>query len=387
MAEKRENIGAAIDVGTTTIVCECVDLGTGENVASAAVANPQARFGADVMSRIAASQEHLAELTACLRSAVNELCETTCGVSPQRVVIAANTVMLHFLCGVSPLSLGTYPYASVLPNKSEFGGDEIGINANSVFLLPPISSFVGGDVTAGVVSLGMQRKDSALMLDLGTNGEAVSVSGGRMTAASAAAGPAFEGGGVECGMRYAPGAIYRVEQVGARLVPRVVGGERPRGICGSGLVGAFAALRRIGALDDNGAFVGEAAQVRLRDGRFYLTENVYVSQADVRAFQLAKSAVRCALEAVGDDVRDVYICGSFGDGIDAADLEYLGVLPSLADKNVVVCGNTSLAGARDVLCAGEERRGDLFGFIRDVHTVLLTESCGFETDFIKYLKF
>lgn len=357
-----DGCGIAVDLGTTTLVCEAYSTGTGELLGRTVAPNPQRAWGADVISRITASSGGaLKSLSEAVRGALRDMFSRLCRGSPDKAVIAGNTVMLHLLRGMDPTPLGTYPYTPAYSGAYICPGGEIGLPAESVVLLPHVSAYVGGDITAGMLALGFDRLPAGgtsagnglLLCDLGTNGELALARDGVIRCTSAAAGPAFEGGGTECGGTYAPGAVEHVGLgAGGDIILGTVPGAPPGCICGSGLLDAVLLMLRLGVIDGDGGFIQPPARVRerLRDGKFYLTDSLYISQRDIRQFQLAKSAVRSAAGMLcgGSAPDGVAVCGSFGAGADIQSLQALGVLPP-GWKNLRAEGNTSLRGAVRVL--------------------------------------
>jgi uncharacterized 2Fe-2S/4Fe-4S cluster protein (DUF4445 family) len=266
--------------------------------------------------------------------------------------------------------------------------------ADEITVFPHISPFVGGDITAGILSLfPTPPTESALLCDLGTNGEVALLYGNDIISSSAAAGPAFEGGGIECGMEYAAGAIAHVSDSENTLTLDVVGKKTPVGICGSGICDALAFMLRRGIIKRDGSFaprseLPDAFATRVRGGRFYLTGNVYISQEDVRAFQLARAAVKCAIDAVcknlGKTPSTVFVAGGFGSAADPDALRTLGILPQGAKAAAVGC--SALDGAKTLLLCPEllSRAEDIAARAANIPLAL---SENFEQDFINRIDF
>lgn len=352
------NLGVAVDVGSTTLVARLCDLSSGEVIAEASAKNPQAVFGSDVISRISASKEHMDELSASLLYAISSLIKNLCSPSlPERVVISGNTVMQYFLLGRDTAPLGAYPLPVISHHPPTLPPEALGLGENTeIIIIPPISAFVGGDIVSGMLSLDFDKRTEkvALLCDIGTNGELALLCDGKIKVASAAAGPAFEGGGIECGMAFGVGAIDSVKIKSGELSFTVVGGSTPLGICGSGLVDTVAALLDCGALLCTGAFAPRSTlpptlAPRLRDGRFYLTGEIYLSSEDVRAFILARAAISTAISLLCDTVKPdvIYLSGAFGKAASTDSLTATSVLPS--GIPIVSLSNSSLDGAVAVL--------------------------------------
>ncbi len=389
--------GAAIDVGSTTLAVALVDLADGRVLASASGLNPQAPFGADVISRIAWAQERADGPAALHRALVHGLdallarCLEGVGAGergqPIRAVAAVgNPTMLHTLVGVDPTSLGQAPYVGLWRGAWRGSARELGLElpeATSAYLLPGVGSHVGADTVAAIVATGLDRAERpTLLVDLGTNSEVVLGCRDFVLCASTSAGPAFEGAAIHHGMRAAPGAIeqVRVRPTGSILV-RVIGGEEPRGICGSGLVDAAAELLRVGVLAPSGRMAAPAeltGQVppRLLDvlvddapaGRAVRLAGtperpVLFTATDVRQLQLVKGSIaagmRVLLERKGvrlEDVGEVLIAGAFGNYLRKTSAQAIGLVPPIDPERVRFVGNAAGAGARAVLCDRAFRR-------------------------------
>ncbi|TLM77495.1 MAG: DUF4445 domain-containing protein [Actinobacteria bacterium] len=371
-------LGAAVDVGTTTLAAALVDLRNGDVLATAAADNPQAAFGADVLARVAAAGTRGVEaLQASVAGAVEALVTGLLareGASPAallEVVTAGNPAMTHLLYGIDPSPLAAAPYAGALTAPMRRTAASLGMGALGevrVSSLPAVSAFVGGDAVAGaVVTRLADAPRGTLLVDLGTNGEVLLATGDGLLATSAAAGPAFEGGAIECGMRAEDGAIERVQWADGRLAVGTVGGAPARGICGSGLLDLVAALLDAGILDSEGRMRAAGplgARARERDGEvvFEVADGVVLTQGDVRAVQLACGAVRAACTLLLEEARvprgsvpRVRIAGGFGYHACERSLLRLGVLDESWAGRVHAAGNTSLAGAVAVLASPAAR--------------------------------
>lgn len=352
----REGLGIAVDLGTTTIVAQLVDLATANVLAVAAELNAQARHGADIMSRVefAVSEQGQGALEKLVREQIGGMAKQLLAsahkseASVRAVVLAGNTVMHHLFCGLDLKPLSEFPFETPTPGLQTFGAREVGWSLPgdpAVLFLPCLGGFVGSDILAGVLATRLHESDALVALvDLGTNGEMVVGTRERMLCASTAAGPAFEGARISMGMRAATGAISEVRLEDGQLRCRVLGGAEPRGICGSGLVDAVAAGLDCGGIRPNG---------RLNGGEsFLLQEPVRLNQWDIRELQLAKGAIagglRVMLQAFGagaEGLHRVYLAGAFGNYINQASARRIGLLHFPAEK-VVPSGNTSLLGAK-----------------------------------------
>ncbi|MEM1066597.1 MAG: ASKHA domain-containing protein, partial [Pseudomonadota bacterium] len=353
--------GLAIDLGSTTIAAHLTDLGTGAVIASAGVMNPQIRFGEDLMSRVSYAMMNpggAAEMTAAVREAIDALAREIADAgaidseSIVEAVIVCNPVMHHILIGVDPVELGQAPFALVTSDALTIGAAELGLTALNrgaqIYLLPCIAGHVGADAAAVALSEEPNRsKDLVLIVDVGTNAEILLGDETRVLACSSPTGPAFEGAQISAGQRAAPGAIERVEINPATKEPRfrVIGCELwsddpgfesataetgITGICGSGIIEAVAELRLAGLMDRGGLMGSPEATGSARmipDGRTYAYllhdggaeggRRISVTQGDIRAIQLAKSALyagaRLLMDEIGTDTVDrVVLAGAFG---------------------------------------------------------------------------
>lgn len=381
--------GLAFDIGTTTVVGVLVDINHRRVIATAARTNPQAAYGADVVSRIAAATppDGLAAqariIRQCLNGIVGELCAGQ-GIDPNNLyaaTIAGNSTMEHLLLAVSPASLAAPPYVAVFRHMAPLpaAAIDLAINpAGRVILLPNIASFVGADTTAAVLATGQDAAaEPSLLIDLGTNGEMVLAGRNRMLACSTACGPAFEGACIRDGMRAAPGAIDDVAVDAAGTVTvRTIGGAKPAGLCGSGIVKAVAELLKLKVITASGRFADSAAvpaglagRLRQRDGQreFVLVEgaesaggsDIAVTQNDIRQIQLVKSAICSGVELLIEeagpaDGMPVYLAGAFGNYLDTGSALAIGLLPGFRPEQVRPVGNAAGIGAVQVLLSAEK---------------------------------
>ncbi len=382
---------AAVDLGTSTVGAVVIERVSRVEVGHGVVLNRQSAWGADVLSRVssacAGEGEPLRKAAeASVLDALAAACtdEGLCLKGIERLVIAGNSAMTGLLLGVDVSGLAAYPFTTPTSGTRPLPADSAIVAAlppgAETVVLPPLAGFLGGDVVAGLVAEGLNAGGSALFVDLGTNAEVVDANEGRFTVASAAAGPAFEGGGLSSGGPAVAGAIERVALDPEHgLSVEVVGGGAPLWLCGSGFVSAMALLRRVGHMGEDGLLVSEgplAERMSVRDGVRTFTiaagspqsgagptiedgqPEVVVTQLDVRALQLAKAAVRSAIEAVSSRARvvgndevekaedlDVVIAGGFGSALAVDDLVDLGVLPTEFRRRARIAGNASLLGA------------------------------------------
>jgi uncharacterized 2Fe-2S/4Fe-4S cluster protein (DUF4445 family) len=411
-----DSYGIAVDIGTTTIVAELIHLPTGRRLASESMLNPQSAYAQDVLTRIhfATEEENgLETLYKAFLSAFSELRDgliEAAGVSADNVyevIYSGNTTMLHLATGADPASLGKYPYNYNIKDGSHVSAADLGISPFGLVYLPPvISSFVGADIVSGILAAQLHKKTGVtLFIDVGTNGEMVLANGGRIAATSTAAGPAFEGMNISCGMRAAPGAIEQFVTDEANGISfKTIGGAEAAGICGSGLLDIVGELARTGVVGKSGRFVkpenaeisGELkSKFRGHNGKpaFFITDGVFITQQDIRQVQLAKGAIRAGitallgkLEIAERQVDEVLIAGSFGYHLRESSLINMAMLPGSFTGKVRFVGNTSQTGAVAFLL-NRDLRGEMKELARKVDKIELADTPGFEKIFIASLGF
>jgi len=356
--------GLAIDIGTTTVAIELLNIKTGERIAVTSFVNSQREFGADVITRIlSATTGAHSELNKRIKQ---DICTgilhilDSSGVSAadiSLVVIAGNTTMLHLLLDYPCDSLGVAPFTPLFLDMKKFVFDTLfgsnpAINCE-VIILPGMSTFVGADISAGLLTAGWQTaKGHNLLIDLGTNGEMTLFSdNGQVLVTSTAAGPALEAGNISKGMASVAGAIAKVSYNSDTnvFINETITNAEPIGICGTGVVDITAELIRHGLVD-------EAGGIESGEDAISITPGISFTQRDIREVQLAKSAVRAGLEILLDtaginytDLENVFLAGGFGYKINLQNAATLGIIPQELTKKVIVLGNSSLGGAAQVL--------------------------------------
>ena len=337
----------AFDVGTTTVVCYLLDGHSGELLSQSSAMNPQSQFGADVISRI----QHVlevggAEMSRCIRETLTCLAEEAAekaGLTLEKIGVASivgNTAMHHLLLGIDPQPLVTPPY---MPRIFEALEKE-----NGTRILPNIAGFVGADTVGCMVATRFDKlEELTLLIDIGTNGEMVLGDKRRRIACSTAAGPAFEGAKISCGMRGAPGAVDHVTVENGEIRYHVIGEQPPEGLCSSGLLDLVAALLDTEVLDESGY---------LEDKAYTLCDNVTLTQKDIREVQLAKAAIRAGIELLCEklgaevsDIRRVYLAGAFGSYMDPRSACRIGMIPPVLLDKISAIGNAAGEGSK--LCA------------------------------------
>ncbi len=391
--------GLAADLGTTTVVMELVDLVAGRILGKAIGLNAQARFGADVISRIShailapAQAEELRE--AALETLSDLLFRVAAGanIPPQAIfdiVVAGNTAMNHLLLGRSVRSLSAAPFEAEFRTLPPLEAVACGFPVQrraKLFISPNIGSYVGGDITAGLLATGMLGEPgNHLFIDLGTNGEIVLKAGDTVTAASTAAGPAFEGASLSCGMLAVPGAVDRaVGPDGAPLLS-TIGDRTAAGICGTGYVDLLARFLRERLVSRSGAIAGGKAFLPVAEG-------ISVSQNDIRQLQLAVAAVRTGVELLlrrnglaPSDLDGLYLAGAFGNYLNVESGRTIGLLPKIDLGKVRFVGNTSLAGARAMLLS-RRARAEAVRIAGSIAHVPLASDASFQDTYIRSLIF
>jgi uncharacterized 2Fe-2S/4Fe-4S cluster protein (DUF4445 family) len=356
--EPRDGLGIAVDLGTTTVVAQMLDLRTGKVQSVKTALNAQARYGADVMSRIHfAVLEHGQEnLQRIVREQVGALIVQLLSIAgkppteTRQVVIVGNTVMHHLFCGVDLEPLSHYPFEPCRTGLEEFRACELGwkLEANPpVHFLPCLGGFVGSDVLAGILATRLhESEDIIALVDLGTNGEIVVGNRESIVCASTAAGPAFEGARISMGMRASTGAVSEITLQQGKLSCHVLGGIAPRGLCGSGLVDAVAAGLDLGLIAPSGRF-------NHGSGNWSVCAPVSLVQDDVRQLQLAKAAIAAGVKLLSDRMRvtkpkRVYLAGAFGNYINRNSARRIGLL-DFPPEQIQPAGNTALLGAKMAL--------------------------------------
>ncbi|AEF80331.1 ASKHA domain-containing protein [Leadbettera azotonutricia] len=413
--------GLAIDIGTTTLVTALVDLSNGKTLASESTLNPQAAYAQDVLGRIhfASKDDGLAVLyNSFIEVLVTMILALTkkAGLKREHIyelVYSGNTTMLHIATNTDPYSLGQFPYTPNLFGAEHLSAKDLHISPFGIIWLPPIiSAYVGADITSGILASALnKKKGTTVFIDIGTNGEMVLAKDGRLAASSTAAGPAFEGMNISCGMRASQGAIESFSIADGVFSFGVIGynppwgGETPiTGICGSGLLDIAGELVRTGLIGKNGRFINPGnennatpliSRIRPHEGKnaFFVTDDIYLSQKDIRQIQLAKGAIRCGIEMLlthfnmnAADIDSLEIAGSFGYHLNEASLLNIGLLPAAFAGKTAFVGNTSMSGATAFLL-NTTFRSQMTELVKEIDVVELANDENFEKNFIKHLSF
>ena len=424
---KEQILGAAIDIGSTTMSAHICDMNDGTVLASTGIMNPQIRFGEDLMSRVSygiMNPGGADEMTRAVREGLRQLISggaEQAGASAQdvlEVVLVGNPVMHHLVLGIDPVELGGAPFALAVDTAADVTASELELELHAgarVYVLPCIAGHVGADA-AGVV-LAEAPQDSTtiqLLVDVGTNAEIVLGNQDRLLAASSPTGPAFEGAQISAGQRAAPGAIERVRIDPETLEPRfsvigsdiwsdqdgfdeVISGTGITGICGSGIIEVLGEMYLAGIINEDGVIDGALADRTSRieeDGRTFsyrLSEHVSIIQNDIRAIQLAKAALHAGFKLLMDKfgtvtVDRVVLAGAFGTHIDPKYAMVLGMVPDCPLENVIAAGNSAGTGARMALL-NTGARHQIEQTVRHIEKIETAVEADFQNHFVRAMAF
>lgn len=383
--------GVAVDIGTTTVVTALIDMKTGKELATASMINAQKNFGLDVLTRITYEIEHPEDskekLQYAIVNSINEMIEDICNKSKvdrrniYEISIAANCTMMHFLLGIDATSIGMSPYSPIFVKAKNILARDIGLKAAPgarLYCLPSVSAYIGADIVAGAYVCQLHKaKENVLFIDIGTNGEIVLSNHGKLLSCSCAAGPALEGMNISSGMRAAEGAIEDVKITESGIELKVIGEQKPIGICGSGILAAVKELIRTGLVKKDGAFIKkekleesdyryDMIQLDGKKREFILNgapEQLLITQADIRQVQLAKGAILSGFYALlkkanidMNQLDKVVIAGQFGAHLPADSLVGIGILPEEIRDRLVYVGNSSKTGAYMALMSAEVKQ-------------------------------
>jgi uncharacterized 2Fe-2S/4Fe-4S cluster protein (DUF4445 family) len=405
-------LGLAIDLGTTKIAGYLVNLGNGQTLAARGVMNPQISHGEDIISRITGvvhSPDEGMLLQKLAVEAINELCTDLCAEANAgtedivEAVVVGNTAMHHLFLGLPVRQLALSPFVPAVSGALDIKAGDLGLHIAPgayVHLLPNIAGFVGADHVAALLAIEvLAAKGPIVALDIGTNTEVSLMHDGMITSTSCASGPAFEGGHIKYGMRAATGAIERLRIADDIIQYQTIDGAPPIGICGSGILDALSQLYLVKAIDEGGRITDNHPRVRTHKGQreFILVDKeerggkpaITITQHDVRELQLAKAAIRSGiqilLEANGcpeDEIKQVIIAGAFGTYIDVASAVTIGMLPSLPLNRFRQAGNAAGMGAKLALIS-LARRAEAEAVASRVKYIELASTPGFDQTFIQ----
>ncbi|MCR4956411.1 MAG: ASKHA domain-containing protein [Lachnospiraceae bacterium] len=410
--------GVAIDIGTTTIAMSMISMKTGEILSEEAGMNGQRLYGQDVLTRITyeieQGQEAIDKLKEAVITSINEGIKAMCkelGISTEEVMsitVAGNCTMTHMLLGVDARSIGMAPYKPAFLQAQTVNAKEHGIECNkdaTLYCLAQVSGFIGGDILAGAYVCDLLHSDKiSLFLDIGTNGEMVVSKRGELYSCSCAAGPALEGMNITCGMPALPGAVEKVWVEDGKLCTATIAGEKPKGICGSGILEVVDELIKQEFIKKSGVFV-KKKKIEESDWRYNylvedeggpalkLSEGVLVTQKDVRQVQLAKGAILSGflslVKRAGitvEDIDEVIIAGQFGSHLSAQALAGVGIIPREVKEKVTYVGNTSKTGAYMALLSHKVKE-EMEDLADKITYYELAEIDGYEQLFMECMRF
>jgi uncharacterized 2Fe-2S/4Fe-4S cluster protein (DUF4445 family) len=378
------NFGLAVDVGTTTVVAQLVDLKTGRVLGVEGTHNLQAQWGADVISRMvfACTKDGLHPLHEAVVKNIHSLIESLAKKTKvpaediHAVVAAGNTTMSHFLLGLTPCNIRLEPYVPTADVYPQILAGEIGIRVNPrgvLETLPSVASYVGGDIVAGIVASGIADQPHVQgLIDIGTNGEIAIGNKEWLVCCSASAGPSFEGGGTRCGMRATRGAIEKVEIANGNVSYQTIGRTRPLGICGSGLIDCIYELKRNRIIGSDGKFDRTRSDPRLtfednvpqyviaQANETETGEAIVFTEPDIANLIKSKGSIFAAIKSLidysglsFDQLDTFYVAGGFGNFLNVPKAVAIGLLPDIPQEKIKFIGNSSLTGARLALTSEE----------------------------------
>jgi uncharacterized 2Fe-2S/4Fe-4S cluster protein (DUF4445 family) len=406
--------GLAVDVGTTTVVMQLIDLATGKVIGVEGSHNLQARYGEDVISRMvfACGRGSLEQVHKAIITNINNLLGTLSRNKKvdkndiTAIVAAGNTTMSHFLLKLMPCNIRLEPYVPTAMVYPQVMARELGIDINPqgvLEVMPGVASYVGGDIVAGILACGLADKpEIKCLIDVGTNGEIVIGNNEWIVCCSASAGPAFEGGGSRCGMRAARGAIQKVQIHDGQVTYETIGKAKPRGICGSGLIDTIYELVRNGIIGPEGKFDTSRKDKRLLeedDARYILAfpeeadsgEAVSISESEIANLLKSKGAVFAAIKSLTDYVGlkfeqldTIYVAGGFGSSLDINKAVAIGLLPDIDRSRIQFIGNSSVMGARMALLS-TPAFGKAINIARKMTNIELSNYAPFMGEFIAAL--
>jgi uncharacterized 2Fe-2S/4Fe-4S cluster protein (DUF4445 family) len=382
----QKDFGIAVDLGTTTVVVQLVNLQNGHIVDSVSFVNPQGKYGADIISRIESCIDGKQyEMQTLIREKIGRVILGILNkhaVDIAKVILVGNTAMHHIFSGLNVRPLSFYPFESPDLGIQRFSPEDLNwpLKADTdICFYPSIGSFVGSDILAGIAATKMLEDEKyTVLIDLGTNGEIVAGNKNKILCASTAAGPAFEGARISQGMRAATGAISSVDLKNGKFSCHVIGNVKAKGICGSGLIDGVALLLQQ-------QMVGMFGEINSGEEKVELKHGVFLTQQDIREFQLAKAALAAGMQILLNnlgitfaDIDKVYIAGGFGNFLNIQNVIYTGLIETTEDK-IIKFGNTALIGAKMFLFEDEDFRTRI---LRKVQHINLEGDSAFQDIYI-----
>lgn len=425
IADKGEKYGISFDIGTTTVVGNLWDLKEGNSLGITARTNPQNIFGADVISRINYCEDDPDKFQIIRGKILDCLNEIICDFTSKnkinqndisRVTVAGNTTMSHIFAGYNPKQLARAPFNTAYKGILEFTGAEINLKVAAdakVILIPNIAGHVGGDITAGVLAVRLERLSGMnLFIDIGTNGEIVLSKDGKTFACSTAAGPAFEGAAIYQGMRAAAGAVENLKIKDGTVFFKTIENKEPVGICGSGLIEAISEMIKEGIINKKGRLllpaeikdreISEDLASRIREGEkgreFVLVfkeegEDIVITQLDIREVQLAKAAIYAGIKLMlgeldekFENINSIIVAGAFGNYIDKESAIRIGLLPQISSDKIISVGNAAGTGASLALLSEEETEKASY-LAEKIQHLELAMCSNFQEEYLKAMAF
>ena len=388
----RDGFGIAVDLGTTTIVAQMIDMQTGQVVGVQTARNSQSIMGSDIMSRVLAGmtvegkEKSKNLIRAQIFSMIIELLENK-DVNLSKIVIVGNTVMHHLFCGIDVTPLSHYPFEIIDNSTRLFSPKELCWDLDEyikVIFVRPIAGFIGSDILAGIFASKISNQNELIaLIDLGTNGEIVVGNKNKIVCASTAAGPAFEGANIHMGMSAITGAISSVEILENKISCHVIGNQQARGICGSGLIDSIKIFLDNKSVDFGGAILNNI-------DKLMISESVYITQKDIREFQLGKAALASGLQILNtklgkelSDITQVFIAGGFGNFLNLENVTQTGMI-EVSESKIKKLGNTSLIGAKMFLFFDDY---DFVEILKKIEHISLDSDKDFQEIFIDKMFF
>ncbi len=411
-------LGAAIDLGTTKIACYLVDLITGKEIAALGTMNPQILLGEDIVTRLTASLHEpgaAAKLQELVISCINELLDNLCQGAGYttgdlyEVVIVGNSAIHHLLLGLPVKSLALFPFIPLTSRSLAIKARELGIKiapSGYLYLPPLVASYIGSDHAAALLALNFSpQAQGTLWVDIGTNTEITLAYGGKAFCCSCASGPAMEGMQIKHGMRAAAGAIEKVTMEQGYIHCSTIDRVAPLGLCGSGIIDLVAELQRHSLINERGILQRGASGVRKAPGQKYLEvvvvpkgqsgihEDIVVTQKDIEAIQLSKSAIATGIELLcrqaglkPKGIQKIYLAGNFGSFIHLASAVKIGLLPDLPENKYIKVGNAAGEGAK-VLVKSEKHKRKIEKMVNELKYIELVQDKSFSGIFAKNIMF
>jgi len=410
--------GISIDIGTTTVAAYLYNLRTGKHINVVSALNKQKKYGADVISRIEYATTAEDGLKALHRTIVNQinnmiflLCERSKITAHEifYITIAGNTTMMHLILNLNPENIGKAPFIPITTSLHKIKSSLLGININKygyVAILPSVSSYIGSDITAGVIATNMMNNTKiSLLLDIGTNGEIVLGNKKRLISCSTAAGPAFEGANIRFGTGGITGAIDDFKIVDDKVVFTTIEKKPAIGICGSGIVTIVAQLLTNNIVDETGRFYDEDERDAIPENlrkrivifekmtAFEITDGIYITQKDIREIQNAKASfaagVITLVKRYGityDEIDNLYLAGGFGNYIDIKGAVEIGLFPRELENKVIPSGNTAGTGATMCLLSAAKMR-KIEKISKEIEYIELSSDPEFTDQYIECMMF